>query len=54
MSPDERAVFKLDEGLLGPVHWRSIERLYADQVRKRRRWLEQAGRPRTSGVDAQV
>ncbi|KAG2448373.1 hypothetical protein HYH02_006955 [Chlamydomonas schloesseri] len=31
MSPEERAAFKLDEMLLGPVHWRSIERLYADQ-----------------------
>lgn len=32
MSPDERAVFKFDESVLSPVHWRAIERLYADQV----------------------
>ncbi|EFJ52117.1 hypothetical protein VOLCADRAFT_56211 [Volvox carteri f. nagariensis] len=31
MAPEERVVFKFDESILGPVHWRSIERLYADQ-----------------------
>ncbi|GFR40981.1 hypothetical protein Agub_g1646 [Astrephomene gubernaculifera] len=31
MTPEERATFRMDENLLGPLHWRSIERLYADQ-----------------------
>ncbi|GIL73116.1 hypothetical protein Vretimale_4724 [Volvox reticuliferus] len=31
MTPEERASFKFDDSILGPVHWRSIERLYADQ-----------------------
>ncbi|KAG2499920.1 hypothetical protein HYH03_002207 [Edaphochlamys debaryana] len=31
MNPEERALFRLDDAVLGPVHWRSIERLYADQ-----------------------
>lgn len=32
LSPEERANFRLEEGVLGPVHWRSIEKLYADHV----------------------
>lgn len=31
MSAEEQKSFRLDENLLGPVHWRSIERLYAEQ-----------------------
>lgn len=33
MSPDEKAGYRLDEGVLGPVHFRAIEKMYAEQVR---------------------
>ena len=31
MSAEEKACFRLDEDALGPVHYRAIDRLYAEQ-----------------------
>mmetsp|Transcript_36011 Transcript_36011/g.80148 ORF Transcript_36011/g.80148 Transcript_36011/m.80148 type:complete len:1160 (+) Transcript_36011:163-3642(+) len=31
MTPEERSSFRLEDGMLSPVHFRSIERLYGDQ-----------------------
>lgn len=33
MGSEERSAYRLEDGALGHVHFRAIERLYADQVR---------------------
>lgn len=32
MSPEDKALYRLPEGLLGAIHFRAAERIYGDQV----------------------